>query len=145
MPAIVVLPAQRATRVVHSLFTSPMECTRDVFGKGTVLWDLGTSYQETIALEVWTQDALQRRAVLRGLRIGFSPLEGVPSLKLRIPGYYDRVATFTMLGEQRDDSDAPEDRRKVQVDVDLRLPEVRLANYASFRPRTRVDVSDADE
>lgn len=142
MPSIVALPTNRVARVVHSFGTNVMESTRDVYGKGTVLVDLGTSYTEVVPLELWATNSAERRALLAGMRVALSPTENRPSLKLRMPDYFDRVATFTLLGEIRDDSDAALDRRKAQIDVDVRFQEVGLVNYVGFRPQLVVDVTD---
>jgi hypothetical protein len=131
---------QPAQHFANSLFKSPIESTRDVYGKGTVLWDQGTSYVETITIELIAASRAERRAMIRGMRKALAPLEDRPSLKLRLPTYFDRVATFTVLNTQVVDSAVSLGRRHAVLSVDLRVPEVELENYVKLRPQVDTNV-----
>ncbi len=111
------------------------DATADVYGKGTALVELG-DYVEELNLEVWAATIPERRALTTGLREAFSPLEESSALRLKLPDYYDRIATFELIGTRRIEDTAHLGRRKAQLRVRLTVPEVALVRYVRF---TRVE------
>lgn len=138
-PSIGILPG-KGEKIPTGLTPYIEETTRDLFGVGTVLRSLATDYREVLQLEVWAASRAERRAILAGLDALFSPTEDVYGLRLRIPAFFNSVATFTPTGKQIDESTANTNRRKAMYEVELRYAEQHLVSYVPFTPSTVVDV-----
>lgn len=145
LPCAVVAAPQPAEHLAGSLGKWPIESSRDKFGKGTVLWNLGTEYKEILTIDIVAASRAERRAMIRGFRRALSPLEARPSLKLVVPGYFDQVATFTLMNTQIVDTDVFLGRRRAILSVDLRFTEVELENYVALRPRIEVETKPSSE
>lgn len=123
-----------------------LESTRDQFGAGTVLWVVGT-YRETIQLGAWSEEALQRYAVVAGLMDALvAPVEERYGVVFRVPGYFGQTVRFTPMGfSVPDDPElAAHNRREGLVRLEMELPIVRLRHYVQLEPRAEATVTDSD-
>lgn len=138
-PSIAIV-SSRANYDVIGLVSYIEEETRDVYGQGTVLqWQ--AEYVETINLEVMTAKKAERRAILAGLETSFSPTEQYSGLRFRMPEYYDELVCFTLnKREVMDDPDSAKNRRKAQLEMEMRFNIVALVNYQDAKPVIQVNV-----
>lgn len=141
LPCCVISAPTPGDHVVCALQPYVMDDTRDVYGRGTVLQNLGTDYRETLQLELLAGERAERRALIRGLRRALQPHEDRASLRLRMTGYYDRVASFTLLNSQIVETEVSLGRRKAVLSVELRFTEVELVNAVTFRPQIDTQVT----
>ncbi len=113
--------------------------TADVFGPGTILIERGT-YCEQIAIEVLGSKHAHRVAMVNGLQEALTVWEnGI--LILRLPDYYDQLATFSLVAtEYIDDDPVFKNRRRADLYVDMEVPEVSLVRYKPFRPESVIAV-----
>lgn len=120
------------------------ENTRDQFAPGTVLqWQ--SEYVETIQLEVWASKIAERRALIAGLETAFSPTEQMSGLRFRMPRYYNELVCFSLNRAERfDDADSAKNRRRAQLELEMRFNVVALVNYQPLQPAPIVQV-DVDE
>jgi hypothetical protein len=111
----------------------PDESTIDVFAPRTVLYWLG-EYTETITIEVWGSHKGDRRALMAGLKQALRSQEDTIGLRLTLPEYYDRICQFNLPASQYiDDPDVVRGRRRGQLSLELRCPEVVLVDYVTMR------------
>ncbi len=120
------------------------EATADVFGAGTVLVSL-SEHVEELNVELWADEIPQRRSLVSGMHEAMMPLETSASLMLKLPSYYDRVASFSLMGVTYiDDPDVIRGRRRAQLRVLLNVPTVALVNYTPWvGAYLELDVVDA--
>ncbi len=122
-----------------------LDDTRDVYGKGTALLDLG-EYQEAFTIEVWSSHPAERRSLIAGLTTVLRLDEASQSVTLTLPGYYDRTACFWLNeSHYNDDPDIIRGRRRGAVFAELRVQEVALVDAVTLRPIVDVDVLQADD
>jgi hypothetical protein len=138
-PSIAVVHS-RASYDVIGLVSYVEESTRDVYAPGTVLqWQ--AEYVETINLEVWTSKKAERRSLLAGLETAFSPTEQMSGLRFRMPNYFNELVCFTLLRrEVMDEPDSPKNRRRAQLEMQMRFNIVSLVNYTTMKPQVQVTV-----
>lgn len=144
-PAIAVLPG----RGVHDNWrlgpVDFVEGTRDVYGRGTALVDLG-EYVEPIMLEAWGSHPAERRSILAGIEAVIRLGSRSSALRLKLPEYFDRVASFALNESQYvDDPDLVRGRRRGQVMLELRVQEVLLVDAVTLRPYVDVDAYEAGD
>lgn len=120
------------------------EDTRDVYGQGTVLqWQM--EYIETINLEINVSKKSERRAIIAGLEIAFSPTEQMSGLRFTMPEYFDELVCFVInKRELMDDGDSARNRRRAQIEIEMRHNIVALVNYVQIVPSLEVNV-DIDQ
>lgn len=142
MPAIGVVPARGQAQAVALGPPDPIEDSVDVYGRGTVLYTLG-EYVETLTVEVWGSHKAERSSLVAGLGAALRASEESLSLRLRLPDYFGQVAEFSFTEVQYvDEPDVVRGRRRAQLFVELRVPEVRLGTYSRLLPRVVVAVAD---
>lgn len=118
---------------------------RDVYMPGTTVLQQA-EYVEAMTLEVWGSKIPERRSLMAGLKIALAPLEEGQGLRLKLPKYYDRVAEFVLLESQYvDEPDAIRNRRRGQLYLSLRVPEVALVDAITLRPMLTLTVLDAND
>jgi hypothetical protein len=134
----------RADYDVIGLVSYVEENTRDVYAPGTVLqWQ--AEYVETINLEIWTSKQSERRAILAGLEVSFSPTEQMSGVRFMMPEYFNELVCFTMMRREiMDEPDAARNRRKAQLELEMRFNIVTLVNYNEFTPTMKVN-TDVDQ
>lgn len=116
--------------------------TADVYAPGKALVELA-SYSELLNVEIWASNPAQRRGLVAGMLEAMMPLEESSALRLKLPEYFDRVATFEFDGERYiDDPDIVRGRFRAQLRIQLTVPEVALVKYG--RQRVLVDVETVD-
>lgn len=119
-----------------------LEDTYDKFGKGTVLLLQG-EYIESFMLEAWGSHLYERRSILAGVQAVLRMNERSNALQLNLPAYYNRIASFTLIDSQHvDDPDVVRGRRRGQIAIELRVPEVVLVDAITMRPCLCVEVAD---
>jgi hypothetical protein len=113
-----------------------------VYGRCTVLLLQG-EYIEPFMVEAWGSHIADRRSILAGIEAVLRMNQRSNALQLSLPDYYDRVASFSLLDSQYiDDPDVVRGRRRGQVALELRVPEVVLVDAVTMRPRLCVEVVD---
>ncbi len=123
------------------------EASRDVHGRGTVLWVVG-EWRETLIVEAWCEEPPQRYAIAVALEDALAgPAEERFSVLLRVPDYYDQTVRFTVLGgAYPDDPDmAAKGRRQGTFRLQMEYLAVRLRHYAVLQPSTEVHVLEPGE
>lgn len=143
MPCIAVVQS-RGDYDVIGLVSYVEEDTRDLYLPGTVLqWQ--SEYVETINLEIWVSKQAERRAVIAAMETAFSPTEQMSGLRFQMPDYFDELVCFTLNRcERMDEPDASRNRRRAQLELEMRFNVVALVNYAEANPRLKVN-TDVDE
>lgn len=112
------------------------ESTMDKYGVGTVLVDR-SEYDEQIQIELLSSKHAMLVALECGLSEAFTTWQDSYALRLRLPDYYDQVATFELVTTQyQDDGGAFKNRRRCLLGVNMAVPEVSLVRYKPFRPET---------
>jgi hypothetical protein len=113
-----------------------IEETRDRWCPGTALADLG-EYVEPLLIEAWGNHPAERRSILAGIEAVIRLGQRSSALRLSLPDYWDRVATFQLNESQYvDDPDIVRGRRRGQVMVELRVQEVILVDVKTLQPMT---------
>lgn len=143
-PSIRIKPGA-ATYQSIGLGSYVMESTRNVFAPGTVLqWQ--SEYNERIMLEIIASKKAERRAILSGLETALTPTEQMAGIRFVMPDYYDVSVCYTLNGRPSgvDDSEATHNRRKVQLEIEMRFTIVALVNTVDFTPTVKVNV-DVDQ
>lgn len=119
------------------------ESSANKYGEGTAL-QIQNDYVETFSLEFWCALKQQRRAFKAGVEQAMMPVEGVSCLRLRAEQYYDRVAKFILKdGSLFDDKNEAIGRRKVQLNIELRIEVVALVRTKPLVPFVQIN-TDVD-
>lgn len=141
-PSLAFLPA-RGQHDQYTLGPSDLiEESYDRYGRGTVLLRQG-EYIEPFMIEAWGSHIADRRSILAGIQAVMRLNERSNALQLTLPGYYDRIASFSLVDSQYiDDPDVVRGRRRGQVAIELRVPEVLLVDAVTMRPCLCVEVVD---
>lgn len=141
-PSLAFLPA-RGLHDQYNLGPSDLlEETHDRFGRGTVLLRQG-EYIETFMIEAWGSHVVERRSILAGVEAILRLNQRSNALQLSLPDYYCQVASFSLIDSQYiDDPDVVRGRRRGQIAVELRVPEVLLVDAITMRPSICVEVVD---
>jgi hypothetical protein len=142
MPSIAIVH-DRADYDVIGLVSYIEENTRDVYAPGTVLqWQ--AEYVETINLEIWASKQAERRGILAGLEISFSPTEQMSGVRFIMPEYFNELVCFTMMRREiMDEPDSARNRRKAQLELQMRFNIVTLINYSELATQVKID-TDVD-
>jgi hypothetical protein len=142
-PSLAVV-SSRADYNVIGLVSYVEEDTRDVFAPGTVVqWQ--AEYTETINLEIWCAKKAERRSILSGLETAISPTEQMSGLRFKMPGYFNELVCFTLMArEVMDEPDSARNRRRAQIELEMRFNIVSLVNYLPMQPKVQV-VTDVDQ
>lgn len=142
-PSLAVLPG-RATYEAIGLGAYCDEESRDVYGKGTVLWWM-SEYTETVTLVAQGSSRAERRALAAGIEQAMSPTETMYGLRFTMPEYYGQLVCFSLGWRENDDGDeAGLNRWKVRFEVEMRFTNVTLQPYVQLEPEV-VALVDHDE
>ena len=133
LPAISMV-AGRGEFLPGNLTPEILDCTKDVYGPGTVVRWTGNEYREVVSLEVWATQKAERRAIIKGLGAVTSPLDGVYGLRFKLPNYYGATCRFTPLSRTNIEEMAIENRRRAMLEVELLVNELHLINYVTMQP-----------
>ena len=141
-PAVAILPG----RGVHDNWRlGPVQLIEETFGEfgvGTALADLG-EYVEPIVVEAWGNHPSERRSILAGIESVIRFGQTSSALRLSLPDYFNRVATFQLNESQYvDDPDIVRGRRRGQLMLELRVQEVALVDEKTLRPMVEVALVD---
>jgi hypothetical protein len=116
----------------------------DVYGVGTALVCL-SEYVEQFTIELWASQRAERRSLVAGITTALRSSETSYSIRLTLPNYFNRVATFALDDQQYvDDPDVVRGRRRAHLIVTLSVPEVVLVNVSRLRPYFTVECSTDD-
>lgn len=143
LPAIAFLAEDRGQYETIGMTNYVDEESRDKYGPGTILIWM-SEYQETFVVELWTQTKAQRRSMISGLEVAFSPLQQMAGIRFKMPDYFDQLVCFELQDKEIVDDDlAVRNRRRARFRVLMRFNVVALVNAADFEPVVTVD--DGDE
>lgn len=138
-PSIVVIPGPNADFNAIGLNGYVEEDSVDVYAKNTVVqWQ--SEYNERIQLEVWASSKAERRALLAGLEVAFTPTEQMYGLRFTMPEYFDELVCFSLFRRRLDETDAGRNRRKAQLELEMRFTTVALVNCVTMRPQLVLEV-----
>lgn len=142
-PSIAIIPAPALYNAI-GLVSYIEEDTRDLFAPGTVVqWQ--AEYEENIKLEIWASKSAERRAIIAGLEIALTPTEQMSGIRFYMPEYFNEPVCFILNGiTLMDDIDAARNRRRAQLDINMRLNIVALVNYTTLAPSVQVN-TDVDQ
>lgn len=142
MPAIGTIPNEGVEETYALGPPEYLECTKDKYGLGTAVVQIG-EYTEELNFEIWAESPAQRRSVIVGMQDAFTCCEQSGTLRLKLPDYFDSVATFELRGTKRiDDFDGVRNRRRAHMRVGLTVPRLRLARYTLFKPSVQLIVTE---
>lgn len=117
--------------------------TANKYGEGLVLYNIG-DWVEELNVEVWASSIPERRSLVVGMTEAFTMIEESGTLRLKLPTYFDQVASFVLIGTRYiDDTDSARNRRRAMMRVQLTVPQVRLARFQRLVPMFEVEVEDA--
>lgn len=138
-PAIAVMQGKNAPFAPTLGTPTILEDTHNVYGKDTVLVQVGELYEDVI-LDCWFDTRAQRRAVHAGMEGGVLHTNQGP-LYLTLPDYFDRVVSFEYQSAQRFDGDAAvRNRRELQITLSMRMESVFLVLTRELDPRGMLEV-----
>lgn len=143
-PAAVVMPA-RGDYMTIGLAGYLEEDSRDKYARDTVLqWQ--AEYNEVFNLEIRCDTRAERHALIAGLEIAFTPTEQMYGLRFVMRDYFNELVCFSLnRRENIDDADSSRNRRRVQLEFEMRFTIVALVNSIPIYPMVRVDVNvDSD-
>jgi hypothetical protein len=140
-PSIVFIPS-RGTYDGYGLGPGIMlDDSLDKFGKGTALVYLG-EYTETFTLEVWGSKQGERRAMMAAIETAMLANPSVWALRIKLPDYFDNVATFyPVQRELVDDPETARNRRRGHIFVMLSVPWILQVNARTLQPLVAVDIT----
>jgi hypothetical protein len=142
LPAVAFLPGP-GQHVALALGT-PIVCEESVgvYGPNTALEQTG-EYREQLTVEAWAHGKAERRGLVAGLKAAFTAGGASYAIRMRLPDYFDQIATFTLDESQyTDDPDVIRGRRRALLKLTMVVPEVRLVSYPTLRVIVEVRVGD---
>jgi hypothetical protein len=113
--------------------------SRDVWAPGTVLVPLWR-HEEDLQLKVYGSQLASLRGLMGGVEQLLQPSNGVGSVRLVLPDYYNEVCRFFLVGtDWTPQLDAVRNRRYAVHRLHLDMKIVRLVAYAEMIPSVTVD------
>jgi hypothetical protein len=98
-------------------------------------------YTELISVEGWGSKIAERRSIIAAIEVAMGSYEGTTDLRLRMPEYYGLVATFALMERENvDDIEIPRGRRRVHVYLQMTVPVVVAARFATLNASVSVDL-----
>jgi hypothetical protein len=145
LPAIALLAEDRGQYEAIGMTSYVDEESRNKYGDDTIIIWM-SEYQETFVVELWAQTKAQRRAILAGLEVAFSPLQQMAGIRFRMPEYFDQLVCFELQNKEIVEDDlAVRNRRRARLRVLMRFNVVALVNATDFAPVVTVDESGPDQ
>lgn len=142
LPAIANIPGEGVSEALG--LGGPVVCEETVgkYGPGTVIEEAGV-YREDIGVEAWGAGKAERRGLMAGLRAAFTSGASGYAIRLKLPDYFDQIATFSLMSSRYfEEPDAVKGRRRASFTLALSVPEVRLVSYPTLRTFVEVAVAD---
>lgn len=144
MPGFGIVPSQG---VSESFGLGPADVDDESFERfapGTALL-VESDYTEDFVLECWGSKQAERRALVAGVKTAMRRNQDSYALRLRLPNYFDQVASFELLDTLYVDGDeVARNRRRALVTIRLNVAEVSLINMVRMRePELLLCVSDS--
>jgi hypothetical protein len=141
LPGIGIRPARGRHEAYGLGPAQEIDGTADVYGPGTFLIRK-SDWVEQIAIEVLGAEDAMRTALKAGLEEALTNGEDSYALQLRLPAYYNQVATFASdEGEVLEDDPVFRNRRRADLYVTMTVPEVALVRAPDFDPSVVVEVT----
>lgn len=143
LPSVAFLPGETSHDVYGLGPAELVEESADVFEVGKVLVLLA-DYVERVTIEVWAAKHAARRAVKSGIETAMLMSDSSSVLRLALPAYFNQVATYTLIDGPGyyEEVDAIRNRRKAQIPIELRVPELVLVDYR--RLQVVIDMGGVD-
>jgi hypothetical protein len=92
-------------------------------------------YTELITVEGIGSKISERRSIIAAIEVAMGSYEGTTDLRLRMPEYYGLVCTFSLMERENvDDLEIPRGRRRVHVFLQMTVPVVVAARFATLDP-----------
>ena len=142
-PALGMLPGLGSTDPGILGPLGEIDGTLDRYAPGTMLLDQGW-YAETFTIECWSNHPAEREAVMGGIEAALRVSQRSSALVLTLPGYFDRLAQFSLENAQHvDDPSVIQGRRRGQIMVALGVQPVLLVHAVTMEPYVVVNAVDA--
>lgn len=117
----------------------PIEASKDVFKEGYIL-HVHDEYEETFILELSAAKREQIRALAGAVSTMFQPSMEITGLRFFMKGYYDTTVIFTLISSQIiEEPDASLDRRRCNIEINMRFNVVSLDPYKNMVPMVEVE------
>lgn len=145
LPAMALVASGEANYNSLGLGSSVDEDTYGKYAPATAL-TAQSDYREIVFIDILCKTKQERRAIREGLVHAMNPTEFMYGLRLRMPDYFNQVATYSLnTSSTIDDAlEAAKNRRSLRVSFELSFVEVRLVPFERLVPQFRLDV-DTDE
>jgi len=92
-------------------------------------------YSELLTVEGWGSKIAERRSIVAAIEVAMSTFEGTTDLRLVMPEYYNLVATFSLMERENLEDESVRGRRRVHLFVQMRVPVVAAARFATLDAR----------
>jgi hypothetical protein len=140
LPSVVIM-GSRADYDVIGLVSYIEEGTLNKFAPGTaVQWQM--EHVETINVEIWASAKAERRAILAGLEVAFTPYEQMSGIRFILPDYFNELVCFTIMRREIfDEPDAARNRRRAQIELQMRFNVVTLVNVLPLNSSSTVNTN----
>lgn len=93
-------------------------------------------YSELLTIEGWGSKIAERRSIVAAIEVAMGVYEGTTDLRLVMPEYFGLVATFSLTERENiDDLEVARGRRRVHLFLQMQVPVVASARFASLDPR----------
>lgn len=140
LPGIGIRPARGRHEAYGLGPAQEIDGTQDVYGPGSFLVRK-SDWVEQIAIEVLGAEDAMRTALKAGIEEALTNGEESYALRLKLPAYYDQIATFSSdEGEVLEDDPVFKNRRRADLYVTMTVPEVALVRAPDFDPSVVTDV-----
>lgn len=131
-PCIGVLPGrgQYLTRGLGG--AEPDDATATVDG---LALQVPYDYTELITVEAWGSKIPERRSIVAAIEVAMGAYEGTTDLRLVMKDYFNLVVTFSLMErENLEDIETPRGRRRVHLYLQMTVPVVVQARFATLNP-----------
>ena len=144
LPGFGFVPARGVHDAISLGPPTVIDSSKDVYGQGTVLVRK-SDYTETFALEAWGSKHAERRALIAGVTPRCAPSDSSYALQLKLPQYFNQVASYSLDESQYvDDDNTVRNRRRGHLFIKLQVCEVGLINYTNLNAQLSIEVLDGN-
>lgn len=92
-------------------------------------------YNELLTVEGWGSKISERRSIVAAIEASMGTYEGTTDLRLVMPEYYGLTATFSLMErENLEDPETQRGRRRVHLYLQMTVPVVVAARFATLNP-----------